>query len=122
MFPRTTKDSKVLETDETETRIKETPIEDNHLKEEYEKQLQEVEDKAEQIKSKYEKLLAESRSKIEDLDKQIKDCLNGRIDEPVKGKLSDVEKLNKKIKDLEEELEENEKDLQSYKKNCVKRR
>jgi predicted nucleic acid-binding Zn-ribbon protein/signal recognition particle receptor subunit beta len=121
LFPRTTKDSKVLETDETETRIKETPIEDNHLKEEYEKQLQEVEDKAEQIKSKYEKLLAESRSKIEDLDKQIKDCLNGRIDEPVKGKLSDVEKLNKKIKDLEEELEENEKDLQSYKKKLRKK-
>lgn len=118
---RTTKNSKVLGTDETETRIKETPIEDNHLKEEYEKQLQEAEDKIEQIKSKYENLLAESRTKIEDLDKQIKDCLNGNIDESVKGKLPDIEKLNKKIKDLEEELEENEEDLQSYKKKLRKK-
>lgn len=121
LFPRAMKDSKALVNDETETRIKETPIEDSHLKEEYEKQLQEAEDKAEQIKSKYEKLLAESRTKIEDLDKQIKDCLNGRIDESVKGKLSDVEKLNKRIKDLEEELEENEENLQSYKKKLRKK-
>lgn len=118
LFPKTIKDTKVLE-DETET--KEIPVRDNYLKEEYEKQLQEAEDKAEQIKSKYEKLLAESRTKIEDLDKQMKDCLNGRIDESVKGKLSDVEKLNKKIKDLEEELEENEENLQSYKKKLRKK-
>lgn len=118
LFPKTIKDTKVLE-DETET--KEIPVKDNYLKEEYEKQLQEAEDKAEQIKSKYEKLLAESRTKIEGLDKQMKDCLNGRIDESVKGKLSDVEKLNKKIKDLEEELEENEENLQSYKKKLRKK-
>lgn len=118
LFPKTIKDTKVLE-DETET--KEIPVKDNYLKEEYEKQLHDAEDKAEQIKIKYEKLLAESRSQIDDLNKQIKECLNGNIDESVKGKLSDVEKLNKKIKDLEEELEENEKDLQSYKKKLRKK-
>lgn len=118
LFPKTIKDTKVLE-DETET--KEIPVKDNYLKEEYEKQLHDAEDKAEQIKIKYEKLLAESRSQIDDLNKQIKECLNGNIDESVKGKLSDVEKLNKKIKDLEEELEDNEKDLQSYKKKLRKK-
>lgn len=118
LFPKTIKDTKVLE-DETET--KEIPVKDNYLKEEYEKQLHDAEDKAEQIKIKYEKLLAESRSQIDDLNKQIKECLNGNIDESVKGKLSDVEKLNKKIKDLEEELEENEENLQSYKKKLRKK-
>lgn len=116
LFPRTTKDSKVLETDKTETRIKETSIEDNHLKEEYTRLLQEAEDKTKQIKNKYDKLLTESRAQIDDLNRQIKECLNGNIDESVKRKLSDVEKLNKKIKDLEDELEETEEDLQSYKK------
>lgn len=118
LFPKTIKDTKVLE-DETET--KEIPVKDNYLKEEYEKQLHDAEDKAEQIKIKYEKLLAESRSQIDDLNKQIKECLNGNIDESVKVKLSDVEKLNKKIKDLEEELEENEENLQSYKKKLRKK-
>ena len=98
LFPRATKDSKVLETDKTETRLKETSIEDNHLKEEYTRLLQEAENKAEQIKSKYEELLAESRAQIDDLNRQIKECLNGNIDESVQGKLSDVEKLNRKIK------------------------
>lgn len=118
LFPKAIKETKVFV---NETEKKEIPVEDNHLKEEYEKQLQEAEDKAEQIKSKYEKLLAESRSKIEDLNKQIKECLNGNIDESVKGKLSDIEKLNKKIKGLEQELEDNEKDLQSYKKKLRKK-
>ncbi len=121
LFPRAIKDSKTFGNDETETRIKETPIEDNHFKEEYTRLLQEAEDKTEQIKSKYEELLAESRAQIDDLNRQIKECLNGNIDESVKGKLSDVEKLNRKIKALEEELEENEEDLQSYKKKLRKK-
>ena len=104
-----------------EAEIKDVSVEDDRLKVEYEKKLQEADDKAEQIKSKYEKLLAESRAQIDDLNKQIKECLNGNIDESVKEKLSDVEKLNKKIKDLEEELEENEEDLQSYKKKLRKK-
>ena len=121
LFPRAIKDSKTFENDETETRIKETPLEDNHLKEEYTRLLQEAENKAEQIKSKYEELLAESRAQIDDLNRQIKECLNGNIDESVQGKLSDVEKLNRKIKSLEEELEENEEDLQIYKKKLRKK-
>lgn len=121
LFPRAIKDSKTFGNDETETRIKETPLEDNHLKEEYTRLLQEAENKAEQIKSKYEELLAESRAQIDDLNRQIKECLNGNIDESVQGKLSDVEKLNRKIKSLEEELEENEEDLQIYKKKLRKK-
>lgn len=121
LFPRAIKNSRTFGNDETETRIKETPIEDNHLKEEYTRLLQETEDKAEQIKSRYEKLLAESRAQIDDLNRQIKECLNGNIDESVKGKLSDVEKLNRKIKSLEEELEENEEGLQIYKKKLRKK-
>lgn len=121
LFPRAIKNSRTFGNDETETRIKETPIEDNHLKEEYTRLLQETEDKAKQIKSRYEKLLAESRAQIDDLNRQIKECLNGNIDESVKGKLSDVEKLNRKIKSLEEELEENEEGLQIYKKKLRKK-
>lgn len=113
LFPKRVKEIKVLGND---TEIKDGSADDNHLKEEYERRLQEANIRTEQVKNKYEKLLVESRTQIEDLDKQIKECLNGNIDESVKGKLSDVEKLNKKIKELEEELEENEEDLQSYKK------
>lgn len=96
-------------------------VEDTHLKDEYEKQLQEAEARTEQIKNKYEKLLDEAHSRIADLDKQIKECLNGNMDESVKNKLIDIDKLNKKIKELEEELEENEDDLQSYKKKLRKK-
>ncbi|MBM6863583.1 dynamin family protein [Bacteroides caecigallinarum] len=118
LFPKTVKNVKPLE---NETEIKAVSVEDVSLRDEYEKKLHDAEDKAEEIKNKYENLLAESRSKIEDLDKQIKECLNGNIDESVKEKLLEVDKLNKKIKKLKEDLEDNKKDLQSCKEKLNKK-
>ena len=118
LFPKTVKNVEPLE---NETEIKAISVEDDSLRDEYEKKLHDAEDKAEEIKNKYENLLAESRSKIEDLDKQIKECLNGNIDESVKEKLLEVDKLNKKIKKLKEDLEDNKKDLQSCKEKLNKK-
>ena len=118
LFPKTVENVKPLE---NETEIKAVSVEDDSLRDEYEKKLHDAEDKTEEIKNKYENLLAESRSKIEDLDKQIKECLNGNIDESVKEKLSEVDKLNKKIKKLEEDLKDNKKDLQSCKEKLNKK-
>lgn len=68
------------------------------------------------IKARYEKLLAEANLQCEKLDKDLQNAINGNLDDIMKEKLADVDKLKKKIKDLEEELEENEDDISDLKK------
>ncbi len=75
-----------------------------------------TQEKAEEIKEQYEKLLKEANSQCEKLNKQLKDALDGKIDDSVKNQLAEIEKLKKQIKDLEEEIEENEDDLSDLKK------
>lgn len=72
--------------------------------------------KTAEIKAKYEKLLAEAKSQCDKLDKDLQNAINGNMDEAIKGKLAEAEKLKKKIKDLEEELEDNEDDISDLKK------
>lgn len=98
-----------------------TPSEDKS--DEYKKQISDVktkladaEKKAKDIKVKYEGLLNEANSKAKELDEQLKAAMEGHIDDSIKEKLADVEKLKKKIKQLEDENEEFEDDLDSCKK------
>lgn len=72
--------------------------------------------KVDEIKVKYETLLKETNAQVCKLDLQLKNALDGKLDDSIKEQLADAEKLRKKIKDLEEELEETEDDLSDVKK------
>lgn len=71
---------------------------------------------SEEQKVKYEALLKDANAKSEQLKSQLHNALEGHLDEAVKGQLAESDKLKKKIKDLEEELEEAEDDLSDAKK------
>ena len=67
-------------------------------------------------KAKYESLLKETNAQVSKLDQQLKSALDGKLDDSIKDQLANTEKLKKKIKDLEDELEEAEDDLSDAKK------
>lgn len=69
-----------------------------------------------QQKEKYETLLAEANAQIKKLDEQLAIALEGKIDDSVKTQLAQVDSLKKKIKDLEDDLDEVQDDADSYKK------
>jgi len=71
---------------------------------------------ANSIKTKYETLLNEAKEQCSKLDKQLKSALDGKIDDSIKNQLAEAENLKKKIKDLEEELEDAEDDIADLKK------
>ena len=68
------------------------------------------------IKVKYEALLKEANEQSEKLDKQLKNALEGKIDDSISDQIAEIEKLKIKIKDLEEDLEEKEDDVDDLKK------
>lgn len=70
-----------------------------------------------ELKEKHAKAIADYSQKNGELSKQLEQVLNGNVDEAVKEKLAQTDKLVKKIKDLEEEIEENEDDIADLKKN-----
>lgn len=76
----------------------------------------ELSQKAEDIKSEYESLLKEAQEQCSKLDAQLKSALNGKVDDSILQQLAEIDKLKKKIKDLEDELEENEDDISDLKK------
>lgn len=103
-------------------------VSDKHIEEEYQQKIVDSDKQREEIKAKYEQLLSESRAKIQQLDEQLQNCLDGHIDEVVKGQLEDVDKLKKKIEklqseidDLEEQVDEKDDDIKSYKKKIQQR-
>lgn len=65
-------------------------------------------EKANEAKTKYASLLEEANVKIAELDKQLSEALSGHIDEAIQEKLASVEKLKKKVRDLQDEADENE--------------
>lgn len=69
-----------------------------------------------QLKEKNLKELKASADKIAELEAEIAKALEGGIDEVVKKKLAEVDKLTKKIKGLEDDLEEAEDEADSLKK------
>ena len=76
----------------------------------------ELSQKADGIKSEYESLLKEAQEQCSKLDAQLKSALEGKVDDSMLQQLAEIDKLKKKIKDLEDELEENEDDISDLKK------
>lgn len=74
------------------------------------------EENLKQQKAKYEALLGEANAQIKQLDAQLSCALNGKIDESVKTQLAQVDSLKKKIKELEDDLDESQDDANSYEK------
>lgn len=68
------------------------------------------------LKNKYEKLLAEAQKQCDQLNKELANALNGKIDPDVQERLGEIERLKKKIKNLEDELEDCEDDNDELKK------
>lgn len=68
------------------------------------------------IKAKYEALLKEANEQSEKLTVQLKSALVAKSDGSIKEQLAAVEKLKRKIKDLEDDLEEKEDDVDNLKK------
>lgn len=79
-------------------------------------QLKESEEKAQGIKQQYEKLLAEAKDQTKALDEKLKAVIEKGADEAIRQQLAEVDKLKKKIKNLEDENEEFEDDLDACKK------
>ena len=74
-----------------------------------------LENELDKIESKYKALLKEANEQCAQLDEQLKNAIDGKIDNSFKEQLAQTEKLKKKIEDLEEELEENEDDISDLK-------
>ena len=74
-----------------------------------------LENELDKIESKYKVLLKEANEQCAQLDEQLKNAIDGKIDNSFKEQLAQTEKLKKKIEDLEEELEENEDDISDLK-------
>ena len=75
-----------------------------------------LENELDKIESKYKALLKEANEQCAQLDEQLKNAIDGKIDNSFKEQLAQTEKLKKKIEDLEEEIEENEDDISNLKK------
>ena len=71
-----------------------------------------------QLKEKNIRELKASADRISQLESEISRALEGEVEEVVKAKLSEVDKMAKKIKTLEEELEEAEDEADSLKKKA----
>lgn len=74
-----------------------------------------LENELDKIESKYKALLKEANEQCAQLDEQLKNAIDGKIDNSFKEQLAQTEKLKKKIEDLEEELEDNEDDISDLK-------
>ena len=99
-----------------EKEVSASSSEDQELVQKYEQQLQESFAKGDELKEKYELLLAEANDKIAKLDEQLSEAVNGNLDEAVKKRLAELDKLKKEIKNLEDDIEEYEDDIKDLKK------
>ena len=106
---------KVLE--EYEQKLKDCELKANSTKDE----CYALVNKANEAKDKYASLLAEANVKIEELDKQLSEAFSGHIDEAIQEKLASVEKLKKKVRDLQDEADENEELVSDLQKKLKKR-
>lgn len=73
-----------------------------------------------EVETKYKALLQEANAQIKKLDEQLADSLNGKMDEVVKSQIAEAEALKKKMKDMEDELEEAQEDAEDFKKKWKK--
>ena len=73
------------------------------------------------IEEKYKKLLDESQEQINDLNGKLSSALDGHLDDTMKESLALVDSLKKKIKVLEDDVEEANDDLEDVKKRLKKK-
>lgn len=99
-----------------DSKLKELETENSSLKNQLKVASDEKKDNESQMKEKYESLLNDAKKQCEALDKQLKSAIDGNFDESIKAQLELVDKLKKRVKDLEEEVEDQEDDLSSLKK------
>lgn len=86
------------------------------LKEREEENKTASENKTKELKDKFDSLLKEVKEENVKLDRQLKNALDGNIDDTIKEQLDGINLLKKKIKDLEDDLENSEDDLDDLKK------
>lgn len=72
--------------------------------------------KIEDLKNQISALQIEKEKRVGELETQLKDATDGKIDEAVKQKLDSVEKLKKQISDLEDDVDDLEDEIGDYKK------
>lgn len=98
---------------------------ESKFKDKYAKMLEEAQtsslQKAQEIESKYKKLLADAKVETLRLNEQLQTAISGNCDEAVKAQLQNVEKLKRRISDLEDEIEDNEDDIDNYKNKLKKK-
>lgn len=98
---------------------------ESKFKDKYAKMLEEAQtsslQKAQEIESKYKKLLADAKVETLKLNEQLQTAISGNCDEAVKAQLQNVEKLKRRISDLEDEIEDNEDDIDNYKNKLKKK-
>jgi len=113
------------QTSNSKTLVSQLSVENERLKTklaETEKKLTnsvDLENELDKIESKYKALLKEANEQCAQLDEQLKNAIDGKIDNSFKEQLAQTEKLKKKIKDLEEDIEENEDEISDL-KNKIK--
>lgn len=118
-FMRNKKDENTVpaeEVDRLQAIITEKDQSLTQLKEETKASVEKAEAMVAQLKEKSLKDLKESADRIAQLEAEISKAIEGGVDEVVKKKLAEVDKLAKKIKNLEDDLEEAESESDSLKK------
>lgn len=80
-----------------------------------------LESQASSLKEQYERLQIESKARIKDLNQRLSLALDGKYDELANESLDKVKSLEKKIKELEVEVEDYEDDLDDAKKKLKKK-
>lgn len=72
--------------------------------------------KVKDIKDQYAVLQEENKKRLEDLESQLQNVTEGKIDVVVKNKLAQLDELRKKVKSLEDDVDDLEDDVDNYKK------
>ena len=83
---------------------------------EYSQKRAEFSKKIEDSKKEYESLLEAANAECKRLDEDLKNALTGNVDDVLRERLEEVDALKKKVKVLEEEIEDNEDDIDDLKK------
>lgn len=78
--------------------------------------LNDMKAKAEDLKKQMTNLQTEKEKKIGELEEQLKNATEGKLDDVVRQKLDSVEKLKKQISDLEDDVDDLEDEIDDYKK------
>lgn len=73
------------------------------------------------LKKKYDDVVKVTDAKIAEVNEQLAKAIDGNVDDTIKTKLAEVDKLKKKISDLQDELDEKEDDIEDVEKKLKKK-